>query len=142
MSSSIYLLVTDLEGLTLLETVISMFEDPYVSMDSYQRSVQDATKLRRNLLNVFVQLSKASSSSTRNPISLVPIRHVEVALTPENDDSEQNTLADAQIDGPGLLFYYLFDDWYASYALLAKEEHHYGRELNKLVSNFVLSFLP
>lgn len=116
------------------ETVISMYEDPFANLDQDSRASQDATRLRRNLLNVFVQLSKVTKPSTRNPISLVPIRHLETSLSDSNDPSDPLAQPDSEIDGPGLLFYYLFDDWYATYALLAKEEHHYGNELNKLVS--------
>lgn len=37
-----------------------------------------------------------------------------------------------QDDGPGLLFYYIFDDWVTSYALIAKREHKYGVLLDRL----------
>lgn len=110
-----------------------MYEDPFAALEPHMRAQQDATKLRRNLLNVFVQLSRVSRPSTRNPISLVPIRHVEETLPDSDHGPGQPVDANANIDGPGCLFYYLFDDWYATYALLAKEEHHYGKELKKLV---------
>ena len=37
------------------------------------------------------------------------------------------------LDSPGLLFYYLFDDWYTSYALVAKKEQQYAARLDDLV---------
>ncbi|THC98774.1 hypothetical protein EYZ11_001753 [Aspergillus tanneri] len=37
-----------------------------------------------------------------------------------------------QEDGPSLLFYYIFDDWISTYALVAKREHAYGVELDEL----------
>ena len=37
------------------------------------------------------------------------------------------------LDSPGLLFYYLFDDWYTSYALVAKKEQQYAARLENLV---------
>ena len=63
----------------------------------------------------------------------MPIRHLEAAFTDSDGTPSQNMQVESEVDGPGLLFYYLFDDWYATYALLAKEEHHYGSELKRLV---------
>lgn len=36
-------------------------------------------------------------------------------------------------EASGLLFYYLFDDWYTTYALVARREQQYAAELEKLV---------
>ena len=36
-------------------------------------------------------------------------------------------------DTPGLLFYYLFDDWSSSYGLVARKEYQYGAELDRMV---------
>jgi len=36
-------------------------------------------------------------------------------------------------DASSLLFYYLFDDWYTSYSLVARKEHQYGAQLEHLV---------
>lgn len=41
-------------------------------------------------------------------------------------------------DAQGLLFYYLYDDWYATYGLVAREEHQYGAKLEEIVSKLVL----
>lgn len=37
-------------------------------------------------------------------------------------------------DTPGLLFYYIFDDWYSSYSVVFRKEHQYGEALDQLVS--------
>ena len=37
-------------------------------------------------------------------------------------------------DAPSLLFFYIFDDWYTSYSLVARKEHQYGKQLGRLVS--------
>ena len=80
---------------------------------------------RRNLLNVFMQLSEVNDVHRRdNPINTLDIRP---GL--RSNQSSNITIADS----PSLLFYYLFDDWYASYALVAKSEHQYAMELEKLV---------
>ncbi len=42
-------------------------------------------------------------------------------------------------DAPSLLFYYLFDDWFTSYSLVAKQEHQYGKQLGLLVRSSQLS---
>ncbi|KAL8741664.1 MAG: hypothetical protein Q9190_005753 [Brigantiaea leucoxantha] len=35
-------------------------------------------------------------------------------------------------NAPSLLFYYLFDDWFTSYSLVARKEQQYGVQLEKL----------
>jgi len=81
--------------------------------------------IRRNLLNVFRHLSKAVDPSTLSAISLVPLRYPEISAA----------LGSSKIDGdtPGLLFYYLFDDWQTTYSLLAKGYAQHTVRLNKLV---------
>ena len=78
--------------------------------------------IRRNLLNVFKQLSEVNNE--RRAISTLDIRP---GL--RSNQSSNITIADS----PSLLFYYLFDDWYTTYALVAKSEHQYAMELEKLV---------
>ena len=36
-------------------------------------------------------------------------------------------------DASSLVFYYLFDDWYTSYSLVARREHRYSAQLEDLV---------
>ncbi len=81
--------------------------------------------IRRNLLNVFMQLSEVNDAHRqKNPINTLDIRP-----SLRSNQSSNITIADS----PSLLFYYLFDDWYTSYALVAKSEHQYAMELEKLV---------
>lgn len=87
----------------------------------FDYSSPDASNTRRNLLNVFAQLSTAVDSHSRNPISLVPLRSaaLEFATAEPTDET-------------GLLFYYLFDDWHTSYSLIAKRDEQYRGELFRL----------
>ena len=51
----------------------------------------------------------------------------------------QSNLQDSKVtlsDSPSSLFYYLFDDWYTSYALVAKKEQQYAAQLGNLVCYF------
>ena len=81
--------------------------------------------IRRNLLNVFTQLSEVNDAHRKeNPINTLDIRP---GL--RSNQSSNITIADS----PSLLFYYLFDDWYTTYALVAKSEHQYAMKLEKLV---------
>ena len=84
--------------------------------------------IRRNLLNVFMQLSEVNDMHrTNNPINTLDIR-------PGLCSNQNSNITIA--DSPSLLFYYLFDDWYTTYALVAKSEHQYAMELEKLVSPY------
>lgn len=82
--------------------------------------------LRRNLVNVFKNLSKSNNEwREQNPIMTLPIR----AGLPGMEEGDERAS-----DGSSLLFYYLFDDWYTTYSLVAKQEHQYGKQLGQLVS--------
>lgn len=107
-------------------TIISIYENPF---PGHQGALDDQEKerlerIRRNLLNVFMQLSQVNDAHRReNPIYTLDIR----------PGLESNQTSNINIsDSPGLLFYYLFDDWYTSYALVSKEEHQYAKLLEKL----------
>lgn len=104
------------------KTVISIFESTLP--DSPTDRLHSAASTRYNLLNVFSQLSNATDPQSRNPISLVPLRYA------VGNDLTQTT--PEPVDGPGLLFYYLFDDWHTTYSLVAKRGHQYSAELNRL----------
>lgn len=83
--------------------------------------------MRRNLLNVFQQLSKANDQRSRdNHIMTIPVR-------PGLQDLTSNEVSPS--DAPSLLFHYLFDDWLTSYSLVARKEHQYGMQLEVLVSS-------
>ena len=111
-------------------TVISINEDPFPfsegSLDPLQQRIVAET--RRNLLNVFRSLSKVEDGSlmTRAPMALLPIRS-------RLGDTAEET-AHRSSDIPGLLFYYLFENWHNSYTLITRRESRYGIELNKLRS--------
>lgn len=112
-------------------TVISFYETPF----PYQRGALTPTQqsllcvIRRNLHNVFKQLSKVNDVHRKeNPINTLDIR-------PGLASNQSTSIESA--DSPSLLFYYLFDDWYTTYHLVAKSEHQYGRQLESLVSTDV-----
>ncbi|KAK8193211.1 uncharacterized protein BKA78DRAFT_294601 [Phyllosticta capitalensis] len=108
------------------KTVISIQEDPY----PYSNGMLDLAdqrgllSIRRNLLNVLRNLSKAHESSHDPAIAMLPIRR-------RVGDSEEET-AHRPSDAPGLLFYVLFDDFFTTYSLVARREHKYAAALNEL----------
>lgn len=105
-------------------TVISINEDPF-PFSNGQLNVHDQhilSETRRNLINILRSLSTASS--VQKPMTQLPIRH-RVGSTPEES-------ANRQKDMPGLLFYYLFENWHNSYTLITRKESRYGLELQDL----------
>jgi len=116
-----------------LGTIISIFETPFPdhrgALTETQQSLLCA--IRRNLHNVFKQLSKVNDAHRKdNPINTLDIR-------PGLESNQQSNIKIA--DSPSILFYYLFDDWYTSYALVAKSEHQYAHQLETLVSHYEFS---
>ncbi|KAI9808671.1 MAG: hypothetical protein M1825_003823 [Sarcosagium campestre] len=115
-------------------TVISMYEDTLPALAN-KTFGEEAILLRtrKNLLNVFKHLSHASMSREDvNPIFVLNIRGAQDLMGEDDPDpTGQRTAQDA----PSLLFYYLFDDWYSTYGLVARQEHQYGAELNILREN-------
>ena len=107
-------------------TVISIHEDPFAGHQGAldERHRNRSQRIRRNLLNVFMQLSRVNNAHRRdNPIHTLDIR----------PGLEANQTVTVTItDSPSLLFYYLFDDWYTSYSLVAKSEHAYAELLETL----------
>lgn len=81
---------------------------------------------RRNIQLIFAGVSKQHSATSEND-SLVTIR-----VRPFHDSGLEYASI-KQEDGASLLFYYIFDDWVSSYALVAKREHTYGVNLDNLV---------
>ena len=109
-------------------TVISVHEDPFPSSrNKWTPEEKDVFKIiRRNLLTVVRQLSNVKNEWRKaNPIQTLDIR--------PGMQSNLNSKV-TMLDSPGLLFYYLFDDWYTSYALVAKKEQQYAARLEDLVS--------
>lgn len=108
-------------------TVVSISEDPFPSSRNHWTQEQKmAFKIiRRNLLTVVRQLSNVKNDWRKaNPILTLDIRP-----GMQSNLNSKVTL----LDSPGLLFYYLFDDWYTSYALVAKKEQQYAARLETLV---------
>ncbi|KZF26495.1 hypothetical protein L228DRAFT_279684 [Xylona heveae TC161] len=112
-------------------TVISVHEDPFPGNHCQSKARKSAIRaIRRNLLIVFGQLSRATDESDMpNPITLLPIR--KGPHTPQNYP-EGVSAATNNTDAPSLLLYYLFDDWYTSYSLVVRTGHQYAAELDKL----------
>ncbi|KAL4791733.1 hypothetical protein BDV19DRAFT_392802 [Aspergillus venezuelensis] len=113
-------------------TVLSIQENPYPGLaEPSEREMKVVTAVaRRNVQLIFAGVSKQHSARSEND-SLVTIR-----VRPFND-SGTDTGSIKQDDGPSLLFFYIFDDWVSSYALVAKREHGYGDALDKLRQNMV-----
>jgi Mg2+ and Co2+ transporter CorA len=101
-------------------TVFSFFERPTPGPD-YDRAVQS---LRRNVFNVFRHISLLHlHDNTADALMKVRIRPEPATAIP--------TAASAR-EAASLLFYYLFDDWMTTYAFIARIEHPYRDELEKL----------
>lgn len=110
-------------------TVISMQENPFPGLygpdPGELKSVLAA--VRRNVQFIFSGVSKQHSALSESD-SLVTIR-----VRPSHGGGPDQASI-KQEDGASLLFYYIFDDWISTYALVAKREHAYGGSLDKLVS--------
>ena len=113
--------------LTLEDTVISINENPFPNhLKLNQQEDRELQSIRRNLLNVLTQLSKVTEEKDPpNPIMTVQVRAGRNTLMAESHISDE--------DSPSLLLYYLFDDWYSTYSLVAKSDHEYKRQLNIIV---------
>jgi Mg2+ and Co2+ transporter CorA len=108
------------------KTVISISEDPF-PFSNGTLSAQDLRVLfttRRNLVNVFRQLTKA-------PTPLRDAALVQLPLRQRLGRSREET-AHRPTDSPGLLFYYLFEDWGATFDIISRREQGYGAELDRL----------
>ncbi|KAF3913017.1 hypothetical protein ABW21_db0202540 [Orbilia brochopaga] len=106
-------------------TVISIHEPiPQMKKDiTNPRDVKDTVShIRRNIRVVLRCLSKAGLAKKRSGSN-----DVEVAM-------EQGALVVRRMFGEAkdLLFYYLFDDWYASWSLAVDRAHPYSKELNEI----------
>lgn len=110
------------------KTVITVSEDPYPFSNGDLRAeeLKMLYTIRRNLVNVFRQLTKAPTPLRDTALIQLPIRH-------RIGNSEEET-AHRPTDAPGLLFYYLFEDWGTTFNLISKRDHGYSAELDRLVS--------
>jgi hypothetical protein len=112
--------------LTEDKTVISISEDPFPFRETALKAHELKTlyTVRRNLVSVFRQLTKAPTPLRESSLIMLPIRH-------RIGNSEEET-AHRTTDSPGLLFYYLFEDWFTTYSLVTRREHGYAAELDRL----------
>jgi hypothetical protein len=114
--------------LTEDKTVISISEDPFPFSDGSNLRPHELKTLyttRRNLVSIFRQLTKAPTPLRDSSLIMLPIRH-------RIGESDEET-AHRSTDAPGLLFYYLFEDWFTTYSLVTRREHGYAAELDRLV---------
>lgn len=109
-------------------TVVSINEDPFPFTNGNYSAFQlrILAETRRNLVNVFRSLSTVHNKPllSHNPLTLLPIR-ARLGNIPEETAHQKS-------DAPGLLFYYLFENWHNSYTLVTRKESRYGVELSKL----------
>lgn len=108
------------------KTIISVSEDPFPFVNGDLNSV-DLKLLyttRRNLVNVFRQISKAPTPLRDTALIQLPIR----TRVGNSDEETAHRPSDAQ----GLLFYYLFEDWGTTFNLISRRDRGYGAELDRL----------
>lgn len=115
-------------------TIISIQEDPFPfanQLDPTQTRILSET--RRNIVSVFRSLCALEPNSPlgSSPMTQFPLRS-RLGTTPEET-------AHRLTDIPGLLFYYLFENWQNSYTLLTRRESRYGVELAALRSEMMQS---
>jgi hypothetical protein len=108
------------------KTVISISEDPFPFSEGHLQAhdLRTLYTTRRNLVSVFRQLTKSPTPFRESSLIMLPIRH-------RIGNSEEET-AHRTSDAPGLLFYYLFEDWFTTYSLVTRREHGYAAELDRL----------
>ena len=118
----------------MIETVITIHENPFPSHDLAisEDEKKNLENIRRNLWIVFSQIS--TLNNIPNPMMNLPLRSSRL----KKDDTPHAS----QSDVPSLLFYYLFDDWYASYSLVSRSEHQYGKQLEQLVMKSYVHATP
>ena len=106
-------------------TVISIQENPFPHRPAHSGQRDALRSIRRNMANVFRHLSKVDpkTEAREQALDTLDIR--------PNCTMKGSTVTIA--DSAALLFYYLFDDWYTSYNLVATEER-YANVLQALVS--------
>ncbi|PWY89725.1 hypothetical protein BO70DRAFT_384793 [Aspergillus heteromorphus CBS 117.55] len=113
-------------------TVICMQENPFPGLSGPSEKELKGVLgvVRRNMQLIFAGVSKQHFASSESD-SLVTIR-----VRPFYEGGPEQ-VSIKQDDGPSLLFYYIFDDWVSSYALVAKREHKYGVSLDQLRQNML-----
>lgn len=109
-------------------TVISINEDMFPNDHGQLSPQQKSVYLRskQNVVNVFRSLSLAADA-TGSRLNRLPIRK-------RLAEGEQ-AAAERAKDAPGLLFYFLFENWFNSYSLVTRRDSRYGTELVQIVSH-------
>lgn len=115
-------------------TVVTITEDPYPNLPPSALSPaqrQITNLIRRNTTNILRSLSTLPDTPDRSltpyhptsqsPLHLLPLRNRLGRTAPES--------AHRTTDAPGLLFYYIFEDWENSYALVTRRESYYSSQL-------------
>ncbi|KAJ5733840.1 hypothetical protein N7493_002626 [Penicillium malachiteum] len=113
-------------------TVISMQENPFPRQRGMLKGdqVKVLDVVRRNVRFIFSGVSKQHlTMSESDSLVTIRVRHFN-EVGPDQANIKQE-------DGPGLLFYYIFDDWVSSYGLIARRQHQYGVVLEKLRSQML-----
>jgi hypothetical protein len=105
-------------------TIISVFEHPPIGSPMYREAVG---VIRRNVLNIFRQLSKLHMD--HDPYDAL----MKVNARPRHQFPPSDSgLEAARLESSSLLFYYIFDDWAATYGLITRKEHPYQHKLEEL----------
>ena len=109
------------------KTIVTITEDPFAAGHGVLtlREHRALGTIRRNLIHVVRQCSKAYVTPDDMAATQLPIRR-------RLGDSEEETVHRSS-DVPGLLFYYLFDDSFGTYSLIARRQNRYAAELNRIV---------
>ncbi|KAF2156017.1 hypothetical protein K461DRAFT_318652 [Myriangium duriaei CBS 260.36] len=109
-------------------TIISINEDLFPNHHGRLSAPQKSIYLRtiQNVVNVFRSLSLAMDP-TASRLNRLPIRK----RLAEGDKAATDRARDA----PGLLFYFLFENWFNSYSLVTRRDSRYGTELQKIRSD-------
>lgn len=107
-------------------TLVSVFQKPDVENSGAYAAA------RRNVLNVFKHLSEQHDHDP----ALDALMKVGVRWYERSKKSEDASYAS---EAASLLFYYLFDDWLSTYALIARRAHPYRDKLELLRQGMFIS---
>lgn len=117
-------------------TVISSCERPAFQSDQEMQALCFKVA-KRHTCNVFRHLSRTQSHNSQrtNALSQMKIRPDLTASSSTSDPTPGSDL----LQSSSLLFYYLFDDWMTTYALISRREHPYQQNLEQVRQDLVRS---
>lgn len=113
---------------TIISLHETLFKDEDCDVNEYARRVEFT---RRNISDILRSLS-VSNAAMDSQLSLLKEGGIQAMNSfpfRTRNFKEQN---DAAFAGPGLLFYYLFDDWESSCRLAIERRHPYGRMMAEI----------